>query len=269
MTRKFLDKYFSSAKIGKFRSEIHNFYQKATETNFETWERFKEIVIKCQHRGIELWMQHQDFWDSLTPTSHRILSNATRGPLMNKTLEEIVKILDELSEDANQWPSKSAERRRSTSDHQVDANTSVQVQLDDMAKEIRNLTLATIQSEPHAGGDICRRGHPTHTCQASTEEVNTMGNYNFNKIGQKHLDLSWSSPRGIANAWQQNNLKFQGQGDPDFTNQSRQQFQPQQPNQPSLEDLTKAFIVKTDEIFEVQGESIQNIEKQVGHIATI
>ncbi|XP_019266415.1 PREDICTED: uncharacterized protein LOC109243861 [Nicotiana attenuata] len=45
---------------------------------------------------------------------------------MEKTPEEIVTILDELSEDANQWPSESAERRRSTGFHQVDANTFMQ-----------------------------------------------------------------------------------------------------------------------------------------------
>ncbi|XP_070046486.1 uncharacterized protein [Nicotiana tomentosiformis] len=39
--------------------------------------------------------------------------------------------------------------------------------------------------------------------------------------------------------------------------------QPQQPNQPGLEDLMKAFIVKTDEKFEVQGTTIRNLEKQV------
>ncbi|XP_070057901.1 uncharacterized protein [Nicotiana tomentosiformis] len=46
---------------------------------------------------------------------------------MKKTPEEIVTILDELSEDANQWPSMCAEKKRSTGVHQVDANTSVQV----------------------------------------------------------------------------------------------------------------------------------------------
>nr|XP_016435993.1 PREDICTED: uncharacterized protein LOC107762175 [Nicotiana tabacum] len=34
--------------------------------------------------------------------------------------------------------------------------------LDAMAKEIRKLTLAAIQSEPHAARDICGRRHPTH-----------------------------------------------------------------------------------------------------------
>jgi len=150
---------------------------------FEAWERFKEIVRKCQHSGVELWMQLQDFWDGLTPTSRRTLSNASRGPLMKKTPEEIVTILDELSKDANQWSSEIAERIRLTGVHQVDTNTSVQVQLDAMAKEKRNLTLVSIHNEPHAACDICRRGHPTHEYQATIEEVNVMVNYNFNAMG--------------------------------------------------------------------------------------
>ncbi|XP_070044878.1 uncharacterized protein [Nicotiana tomentosiformis] len=116
----------------------------------------------------------------------RTLSNAAGGPLMKKTPEEIVTILDELSQDTNQWPFESAERRRSTGVHQVDANTFVQ-----------------------------------------------------------------------------------GQGAPGFMNKPRQQFQPQQPNQPSLEDLMKAYIVKTDERFEVKWTTIRNLEKQVGQIKII
>ncbi|XP_070040923.1 uncharacterized protein [Nicotiana tomentosiformis] len=134
MTRKFLDKYFSLAKTGTFRREIHNFCHKDNETVFEAWERFKEIVRKCQHSGIELWMQLQDFWDGLTPASRRTLSNAAGGLLMKKTPEEIVTILDELSEDANQWPSTSAERRRANGVHPVDANTYVQSELEDLMK---------------------------------------------------------------------------------------------------------------------------------------
>ncbi|XP_070034762.1 uncharacterized protein [Nicotiana tomentosiformis] len=257
MTRKFLDKYFSSAKTGKFRREIHNFCQKETQTVFEAWERFKELVRKCQHSGIELWMQLQYFWDGLTPASRRTLSNTAGGPLMKKTPEEMVTILDELSEDANQWPSEITERRRSTSVHQVDANTSVQVQLDAMAKEIRKLTLASIQRKNNAACDICGKGHPTNECQASTEKVNDVGNYNFNAMGQKHPGFLWSSPGG-------------------FQNQQRQQFQPQQSNQPGLEDLMKSFIVKTDERLDAHGAAIKelgsglrNLEKQVGQIATV
>ncbi|XP_070020371.1 uncharacterized protein [Nicotiana sylvestris] len=102
ITRKFLDKYFSPTKIGKFIMEIHNFYQKEREMVFEAWERFKEI----------------------------------------KTLEEVVLILDELSEDVNQWPVESNDKRKSVEVHQVDSNTSMQTHLDTMAKGIRMLILA-------------------------------------------------------------------------------------------------------------------------------
>ncbi|XP_019237942.1 PREDICTED: uncharacterized protein LOC109218079 [Nicotiana attenuata] len=66
---------------------------------------------------------------------------------MKKTPEEVVLILDELSEDANQWPIESNDKRKSVGVHQVDSNTSMQAQLDTMAKEIRKLTLANVQSE--------------------------------------------------------------------------------------------------------------------------
>ncbi|XP_070050036.1 uncharacterized protein [Nicotiana tomentosiformis] len=274
MTSKFLDKYFSSAKTGKFRREINNFFQNETETVFEAWERFKEIVRKCQHSGIELWMQLQDFWDGLTPTSRKTLSNAAGGPLMKKTPEEIVTILDELYKDANQWPSEITEIRRSNGVHQVDTNTSVQVDLDAMAKEIRKLTLASIHNEPHTACDICGRGHPTHECQASIEEFNVVGNYNFITIGQKHPDFSWSSPGGIVNAWQQNNSRFQGASS--FVKQQRPHFQPQQLIQYGLEDLIKSFIVKTDERLDAHvaaikelGTGLRNLERQVGQIATV
>ncbi|XP_070049186.1 uncharacterized protein [Nicotiana tomentosiformis] len=206
---------------------------------FEAWERFEEIVQKCQHSRIELWMQLQDFWDGLTPASRRTLRNAAGGPLIKKTPEEIVTILDELFEDANQWPSKIAERRRSTSVYQVDANTSVHVHLDAMAKEIRKLILASIHSESHAACHICGRGHPTHECQASIEEVNAIGNYNFNAMAEAAVPTST-----FHSAW--------------------------------LEDLIKSFIVKTDERLDAHGAAIKelgtglrNLEKQVGQIAIV
>ncbi|XP_070020861.1 uncharacterized protein [Nicotiana sylvestris] len=162
MTRKFLDKYFSSAKTGKFRREIHNFCQNEVETVFEAWESFKETV-----------------------------------------------------------------------------------QIDCMATEIRKLTLVSIHSEPHATCDICGRGHPTHECQASMEEVNVVDNYIFNAMGQKHPGFSWSSPGGTANAWQQNNHRFQGQG-----------------------AITDGRLDAHGAAIKELGTGLRNLEKQVGKIIT-
>ncbi|XP_070029201.1 uncharacterized protein [Nicotiana sylvestris] len=255
MTSNYLDKYFSSDKMGKFRREIHNFCQNEIKTVFEAYESFKEIVRKCQHRGIELWMQLQDFWDGLTPTSRKTLSNAAGGSSMKKTPVEIVTILDELSEDANQWPSEIAKRRRSTGVHHVDANTSMQVQLDSMAKEIRNLTLASIHNEPHAACDICGRGYPTYECQASMEEVNAKGNYNFNSMGQKYPDFSCSSPGGTTNSWQQNNSIFQGALG--FCESAQAAV--------SASTANSVLVRRSNEILHC----LRNLDRQVGQIANV
>ncbi|XP_070046723.1 uncharacterized protein [Nicotiana tomentosiformis] len=95
-------------------------------------------------------------------------------------------------------------------------------------------------------------------------------------MGHRHPGFSWSSPRGTTTAWKHNNSRPQGQGAPAYQNQQRQQFQPQQPIQPSLEDIMKAFTLKTDEWLDFHGAAIKelgtgfrNMEGQVGHIAII
>ncbi|XP_019225586.1 PREDICTED: uncharacterized protein LOC109207159 [Nicotiana attenuata] len=176
MTKKILDKYFSAAKTGKLRKEIHNFYQK-TKNGFRS--------------------------------------------------------LGKIQGDSQKWPAESNDRRKSIGIRQVDSNTSMQAQLDTMAKEIRKLTLAKVQSEPQTACDFCGLRYPTHGCQASAEEVNAVGNLieETTKVGT--TIMLW------VKDIQQNNLRPQGQGPPGFQNQQRQQYQPQQSNQSNMEDLMK------------------------------
>ncbi|XP_070008016.1 uncharacterized protein [Nicotiana sylvestris] len=264
------------------------------ETTFEAWERYKKIMRKCQHNGIELWMQLQDFWDGLTPPTRRTLNTAIGGPLMKKTPEEIVAILDELFEDANHWPADSNDRRKSVGVHQVDSNTAVQAQLDVMAKEIRKLTLAKVQSQPSPVCDFYGMGHPMHECQALAADkvVNARGSFdrgnyqsgnNFNPMGQRHPGFSWNSPSESLNSWKQSNSRPQGQGAPGFQNQQRQQYQPPQSNQSSMEDLIKAFTIKIEERLETHsaaireygaaikelGTTFRNLERHFGQLATL
>ncbi|XP_070049088.1 uncharacterized protein [Nicotiana tomentosiformis] len=222
MTTKFLEKYFSAAKTGRMRKEIHNFSQGDGETVFE------------------------DFWDGLNPSSRRLLNSTVAGPLMKKTPEEIVTLLNELSEDAEQWSTDQGDRKRSAGVHQ---------------------------------------GHLTHQCQATAEEVNAVGNINrgsyqgggnFNSMGQRHPGFSWSSSTGSLNSWQQQNLRAPVQGPPGFQTQQWQPYQPPQPNNSSLEDLIKIFINRSDEKLETQGTAIReqvttirNLESQIGQLDTL
>ncbi|KAG5620253.1 hypothetical protein H5410_005471 [Solanum commersonii] len=241
------------------------------------------IQNNCVFRGkqnedpTKPWLQLTNFWEGLSPASRRILNNAVGGPIMKKTAEEAIEILDELAEDANQWVVENSKRKKSAGVHQVDTYTTLQAQIASIAKDVKQLTFAQAQMTQSIICDFCTGGHPTHECQQVPlveEEVNVVGNYNrgnnFNAMGQKHHGFLWSAPNGSLNAWQQNNARGQGQATQGYQNYQRQQYQPQQGqqgNQSNLEEMFKSFITKVDEKFENQNASIRNLEKQVGQIA--
>ena len=57
VAKKFLEKYFPPAKSAKMRNDITSFTQADGESFYESWERYKELLAKCPHHGIPLWMQ--------------------------------------------------------------------------------------------------------------------------------------------------------------------------------------------------------------------
>ena len=65
MAQKFVSKFFPPAKTARLRIEISNFFQQEGETLYEAWERYKELLRKCPHHGIPLWLQVQTFYNGL------------------------------------------------------------------------------------------------------------------------------------------------------------------------------------------------------------
>ena len=61
----FLTKYFPPVKSVRMKNDITNFLQQDQESFYETWERFKDLLRKCPHHGLPMWMQVQTFYNSL------------------------------------------------------------------------------------------------------------------------------------------------------------------------------------------------------------
>lgn len=69
LAEKFLAHYFLLAKITKLRSDISSFRQMESESLYDTWDRYKELLRKCrQHRIVE-WMQILIFGNGLNSTT--------------------------------------------------------------------------------------------------------------------------------------------------------------------------------------------------------
>ena len=53
LVTKFVTKCFPMAKTNALRREIADFYQDEQEKFYESWEKFKDLILKCPHHGFE------------------------------------------------------------------------------------------------------------------------------------------------------------------------------------------------------------------------
>ncbi|WVZ08241.1 hypothetical protein V8G54_021587 [Vigna mungo] len=94
MATKFVTKYFPPSKLAKMRSEIITFVQQETESLYEAWERYKELLRKCPHHALPEWLQVQIFYNVLSPSFKAILDAASGGSFNMKTPKEALETLE-------------------------------------------------------------------------------------------------------------------------------------------------------------------------------
>jgi hypothetical protein len=65
LTTRFLAQFFPPGRTTKLRNDILMFQQCQGETLYEAWTRFKDLLQKVPHHGIDLWLQVQIFYDHI------------------------------------------------------------------------------------------------------------------------------------------------------------------------------------------------------------
>ncbi|GJR68946.1 MAK10-like protein [Tanacetum coccineum] len=58
LTTRFLAQFFPPGRTAKLRNDILMFQQHQGESLFEAWTRFKDLLQKVPHHGIDLWLQN-------------------------------------------------------------------------------------------------------------------------------------------------------------------------------------------------------------------
>ncbi|GJR31609.1 hypothetical protein Tco_1107841 [Tanacetum coccineum] len=89
---KFLSKYCPPARTAKKMEEINNFLQEPDESLFCTWERFKELLMKCPQHHLTDMQEVILFYNGLDVTTRQILDS--KGAILTKPLLML------------KWPSK-------------------------------------------------------------------------------------------------------------------------------------------------------------------
>ncbi|GJU62488.1 hypothetical protein Tco_1244323 [Tanacetum coccineum] len=73
------------------------FQQHQGEFLFEAWTRFKDLLQKVPHHGIDLWLQVQIFYDHVNPTKRRSIDQLAGGRLCDKNAKEYWALIEDLA----------------------------------------------------------------------------------------------------------------------------------------------------------------------------
>ena len=112
LAQKFLSKYFPPAKTAKLRNDITTFSQEEGESLYEAWERFKDMLRKCPHHGLEVWLQVSSFYNGLTNQSWQTLDATAGGIFGNKRPQEAYVLIEEIAMNSYQWHNPPSSQRK-------------------------------------------------------------------------------------------------------------------------------------------------------------
>ncbi|GJW00286.1 hypothetical protein Tco_1555537 [Tanacetum coccineum] len=63
----------------------------------EAWTRFKDLLQKVPHHGIDLWLQVQIFYDHVNPVTRRTIDQSASGKLRDRNAKESWALLEDLA----------------------------------------------------------------------------------------------------------------------------------------------------------------------------
>ncbi|GJR06204.1 putative reverse transcriptase domain-containing protein [Tanacetum coccineum] len=97
LTTRFLAQFFPPGRTTKLCNDILMFQQHHGESLSEAWTRFKDLLQKVPHHGIDLWLQVQIFYDHVTPVTRRTIDQSAGGKLRDRNAEESWALLEDLA----------------------------------------------------------------------------------------------------------------------------------------------------------------------------
>nr|GEW45825.1 reverse transcriptase domain-containing protein [Tanacetum cinerariifolium] len=97
LVNKFVNEFFPPSKTTHLKNEISRFTQRFEETFGEAWDRFKEMLRACPHHGFSKLTQIDTFYNGLNEQDQDSLNVTAGGNILNKTIREALKIIENKS----------------------------------------------------------------------------------------------------------------------------------------------------------------------------
>ncbi|GJR42738.1 zinc finger, CCHC-type containing protein [Tanacetum coccineum] len=79
LTTRFLAQFFPPRRIVKLQNDILMFQQHQDESLYNAWTRFKDLLQKVPHHGLDLWLQVQIFYDHVNSATQMVIDYPVGG----------------------------------------------------------------------------------------------------------------------------------------------------------------------------------------------
>jgi hypothetical protein len=225
MHNKFYHKFFPIAKINNCRLKITNFKQKEGERFTDSWEKFKELTMKCPPHGFEKETIVQYFYRGLTPSERNSLENMNGREFLNLTGDEAYRMLDEMAERVHQCDFQNNwDRQDLTPKTRILYEVKDDAELREDVKALKRQFETLVLNKPvnvvnTYQVDVCRlctspmhitQNYPTLSTENPIEEVNAFNEYRKPTNGPflETYNLGWQNHPNFS--WKQNQPLNQG-----------------------------------------------------------
>ncbi|GJT62271.1 MAK10-like protein [Tanacetum coccineum] len=190
LTTRFLAQFFPPRRTAKLRNDILMFQQHHGESLSKAWTRFKDLLQKVPHHGIDLWLQVQIFYDHVNPVTRRTIDQSAGGKLRDHNAEESWALLEDLAlYDNESWndPRDFAKPVKAIALPQDVPSTSDRrlIELENQVQHLMEVNKITTSCE------FCSGPHDTHDCMEGPEQTYVdYASSRTNEIGGKRLTLN-------------------------------------------------------------------------------
>nr|XP_016513598.1 PREDICTED: uncharacterized protein LOC107830520 [Nicotiana tabacum] len=103
LARKVLARFFPSGKPAKIRSEIVSYKQKAGESLYSAWERFKGLLRDCPHHNQTNAVLAHTFIEGLHLETNIVVDAAAGGQVLEKSFGDIYVLLNKFAKSNPDW----------------------------------------------------------------------------------------------------------------------------------------------------------------------
>ncbi|KAD6453377.1 hypothetical protein E3N88_08082 [Mikania micrantha] len=187
MQQQFLSEFYTMKKTTEARAAIRNFKQKGGELFHEAFTRFKDMLRKCPHHGINMWELLVAFYDGMSSEDIRDINSQSNGTFLYNHVQMDWDMLERMS-----TTSKRLEQSNKRSKHETVNGAATQLneeQLEVVAQKMAKLAgLGKDNTKSENVFNVCggcgEIGHKASQCSSQfvpTGEVNQVyGDMNSN-----------------------------------------------------------------------------------------